>query len=1315
MPIDSTRRTTLERTTRDMAAALALLGVGSLLVPGPLGELAGLQLGPAALAQVAGSASGLSSTIQPATIVDAAKTLASQGKIVEAKSLLETLAASNSMTGLSGEQRTEALELLNSIRASERSADPLEVSLQKAELGVKQGDLLLAERQANLVAGTSMSSDAQRSRASAVLDAVQTGRAEIGPRADSILAQAQSAVQAGRFAEAKSGVMTLVRSGAVLGTPQADQLEQVRMQIVQHEQSRGMIEDPQALSQADGQVLAGREPGDVRQPTPAVPELPAVPPASEMPASATPAAEIPAVMPAAPASAPVPAAYPNAVIPVPGSADVPANTGDAASITITTIDASADGTMSAPMVDSTGTASSSTGGSWGRSGGQGPDHNFEPWTFPNRRRTPATQPESAPATDQGTPTWQPATESSPAAQDMPPSVTMSPPTQGDDLITLAMKAEALRLLAEADQAFDQARYSLAAEKYQTALTQYRRFLSQPEAERAEKRLAESNIRLGGNVAGDRLGQSIVDGLTLRQQQARAQYENELQQARQRLSEGDTARAADLAARARLTITGAKNAFSEPEFDGYIRQLEQFNVEIEARRDQLAKDDATKREADLKEKAKLAEGNRILDRDRKVSEAIDRVRALQQERKYTEALQVVDQALFLDPNNPTALLLRDLIRDISMYERFRRAQEEKQYNHALQSQDNELSTIPPRDFVEYPTDWPAKTFLRGEMGLFTDAPENRRVLASLSDKKIDLNFSDNRFEDVIGFLSKVTGQTIDADWDSLATVGIDKDTLLTLRAPAVRADSALNRIVAKLSRDATSKPGWAVNEGIISVASDEQLRKNRVLHIYNILDLLLEPTRINEQDSPQIDLQGVLQQGQGGSGSSPFTGAGQQGQQQSREQQEQRRIQRVRQITDIIQQNVDFEGWRDNGGETGYMQELSGSLIIRNTPQNHREIVGLLSKLREIRNMQINVETKFLLVNQSWFEQIGFNIDVVFNTNSNTVEQAAAVNPNVRPSDFFEFNPQNLQAGSRPGLRRIATDVPFRTPVPVGTPPATANSSVIGGAPTSWSPIGVGSGSLGLSQALSEGDFAGQVLRSAPALGIAGQFLDDIQVDFLIQATQADKRTVQLTAPRLTFTNGQTSNIYVVTQQAFVSDLQPVTAESAVGFDPTIGVISEGVTMLVEGVVSADRRYVTMNIDAGVARIDGFAQQAVTAVTGGQLVNSRETQSFLQLPTLTVTRVRTTATVPDEGTLLIGGQRLITEVEVETGVPVLSKIPILNRFFTNRLESKEEQTLLVLLKPTILIQSEEEEKAFPGLLDSVRTGGPIGGSGGMTGR
>ena len=68
-------------------------------------------------------------------------------------------------------------------------------------------------------------------------------------------------------------------------------------------------------------------------------------------------------------------------------------------------------------------------------------------------------------------------------------------------------------------------------------------------------------------------------------------------------------------------------------------------------------------------------------------------------------------------------------------------------------------------------------------------------------------------------------------------------------------------------------------------------------------------------------------------------------------------------------------------------------------------------------------------------------------------------------------------------------------------------------------------------------------------------------------------------------------------------------------------------------------------------------------------------------------------IPDGGTLLIGGQKLVGEAEIEIGVPVLSKIPGLNRLFTNRSFVKDERTLLVLVRPTIIIHREVENDLF----------------------
>ena len=105
----------------------------------------------------------------------------------------------------------------------------------------------------------------------------------------------------------------------------------------------------------------------------------------------------------------------------------------------------------------------------------------------------------------------------------------------------------------------------------------------------------------------------------------------------------------------------------------------------------------------------------------------------------------------------------------------------------------------------------------------------------------------------------------------------------------------------------------------------------------------------------------------------------------------------------------------------------------------------------------------------------------------------------------------------------------------------------------------------------------------------------------------------------------------------------------------------------------------------------------TGTTGGRGATS---EAEIQLPELQVQSIRTTVSVPDKGTILLGGQRRFEEVEIESGVPVLSKIPIVNRFFTNRIDSEQELTLVMLMRPEIVIQSENEELLFPGLVDQL---------------
>src|SRR4029077_16160508 len=106
--------------------------------------------------------------------------------------------------------------------------------------------------------------------------------------------------------------------------------------------------------------------------------------------------------------------------------------------------------------------------------------------------------------------------------------------------------------------------------------------------------------------------------------------------------------------------------------------------------------------------------------------------------------------------------------------------------------------------------------------------------------------------------------------------------------------------------------------------------------------------------------------------------------------------------------------------------------------------------------------------------------------------------------------------------------------------------------------------------------------------------------------------------------------------------------------------------------------------------------------GGNTIISASNSGTIQEPELQITQVRNTVSVPDGGTLLLGGQTLAGEIEREIGVPILSKIPVLKRLFTSRASAKDEQVLLILVRPTIIMQREIEQKQFP-LLTSKLTG------------
>lgn len=348
-------------------------------------------------------------------------------------------------------------------------------------------------------------------------------------------------------------------------------------------------------------------------------------------------------------------------------------------------------------------------------------------------------------------------------------------------------------------------------------------------------------------------------------------------------------------------------------------------------------------------------------------------------------------------------------------------------------------------------------------------------------------------------------------------------------------------------------------------------------------------------------------------------------------------------SDILVEIVDNALYGDDGpddsmGESTKYQ--NGKLVARTTLENHRKIVQLLIALRKSTGVMVTVEARFIDLQDNFLESIGVDFGNPFNSNlPNTISDIDGAGTQI--SSGFEI----VDAQGEIDVRAAVFNA-FSLPL---------GSSV--------SPF----------EMSSRGGFSFQY-----------NVLDTYALEAILEANQKTQEFKRLDAPRVTAFNTQISHSLVVDQSAYIKDAEVNQTGVVPVINPVIGILNSGSILQVRPTVSHDRKYVILEIEPTLA---------VQLPSRFKTLTLGLTNLNVEFPVLSVTNIKTTVTIPDGGTVLVGGLKRTITQEGQTGVPALSRLPFMDFLFGRTGKARMQSNLFVLISSKITVVQDEERKAF----------------------
>lgn len=731
--------------------------------------------------------------------------------------------------------------------------------------------------------------------------------------------------------------------------------------------------------------------------------------------------------------------------------------------------------------------------------------------------------------------------------------------------------------------------------------------------------------------------------------------------------GDVARAAAdqdrvRRAQARLEvenkILAAENARAQKDFDGAIRSLQdaelilRWNPYLAGATDMGVTEQSLReriealsreRAAQQRDVAAEREQRALLEKSARETEERERAqnlvhRFLRQANdafyaeRYKEAIAHCEQVIALQPEHVEAAELK-----LTAQQAWHAAEQDQ---HRVSYKDHwreifdeiERMNRPVTEEISFPSqaEWnriasqgPIRFRLVGEQV----KPEDQRIHDILNNTRVELNFDDTKLPDAIEWLHVSTNINFIIDQPVLDN---DTDTGALLRVRSITARGALELISTVYGVQ------YVVRDGVITIITLDTAKGGEYIEIYDVRDLINKVASFPSTDFNLSPSGAIDEEPPEPPEPTPFVIDGDA-------------------LRDLITNNIDPSTWEGNSNVTISLQQ-SGALVVRQTAEVHAKIDQLLDDLRANARTMVNIQTRFLSLEDRFLEDIGV--------------------------DFRGLNGQNGSAATASVPNVVLDDF--------GTPGS-------GGVGSPGAPSGVGTGNdAGIFFTENGGDFNARgrlehlydlslgddSFRASGGASIEFTYFDDTIAEAILRAVTKTSQSEVVHAPNLTVFNGQRAHINVLNHISYVHDFEAEIAQGAVIADPIVKVLRDGPTLDVRPVVSSDKRFVTMEVRPTLLDL---VEPIATFRTSLAVGNEVE----LQLPVLRIQRLRTTVTIPDGATLMLGGMKSLVDKRLDSGIPFLKELPLVS-FLSSRKGTETSKTkVMVLVRAKIIIPEEYE--------------------------